>query len=187
MKKKGFSIGEVILASFVLTVGLVSISALAASSYRQSLENRDMIIATGLAQEGVELVRNMRDNNLAAGGTGFVGFSNANKHCRVDYNDAFAYPNATTVNPVLDCQAPSGGLMRYTLSYDGNYYAHRSSDSERFSRHIYLDYDTVNNTVLVRSFAYLTAAYTPPANGAPSGCTALGKCAYTEVVLTNWK
>jgi hypothetical protein len=185
-KKKGFSIGEVILASFVLTVGLISIAALAASGYRQSLASRDTIIATGLAQEGVELVRNVRDNNLAAGGTGFVGFSNPNKHCRVDYNDAFAYPNATTVNPALNCTAASGGQMRYTLRYDGRYYVHADTDRERFSRHIYVDYNGTD-TALVRSFAYLTTSYTPPANGNASGCTAANKCAYTEVTLTNWK
>jgi Tfp pilus assembly protein PilV len=186
-KKKGFSMGEVILSSFVLTIGLVSIAMLTATSYRQSLESRDMIIATGLAQEGVELVRNVRDNNLAAGGTGFVGFSNSNKHCRVDYNDAFAYPNATTVNPLLNCTAASGAVSRYTLQYDGRYYIHADTGAERFSRHIYVNYNTADNTVLVRSFAYVTAAYTPPANGLADGCTAASKCAYTEVVLTDWK
>lgn len=186
MKQKGFSIGEVLLASFVLTVGLVSIAALAASSYRQSLESRNMIIAAGLAQEGVELARNVRDNNLAAGGTGFVGFSNSNKHCRIDYNDAFAYPNATTVNPLLNCTAAAGGQLRYTLQYNGSYYAHADTDQERFSRHIYIDYNGTD-TALIRSFAYLTSAYTPPANGDASGCTASSKCAYTEVTLTNWK
>lgn len=187
MKQKGFSIGEVLLSSFVLTVGLVSIAALAASSYRQSLESRNMVIAAGLAQEGVELARNVRDNNLAAGGTGFVGFSNLNKHCRIDYNDAFSYPNATTVNPMIDCTAAAGGQLRYTLQYNGSYYAHANTDQERFSRHIYIDYKTVDNTILIRSFAYLTGAYVPPANGDASGCTALSKCAYTEVTLTDWK
>lgn len=186
IKKKGFSIGEVILSSFVLTVGLVSVATLTATSYRQSLESRDMIIATGLAQEGVELVRNVRDNNLAAGGTGFVGFSNPNKHCRVDYNDAFSYPNATTVNPSLNCSAASGAVSRYTLRYDGRYYIHADTGAERFSRHIYVDYNGTD-TAVVRSFAYVTAAYTPPANGNASGCTAASKCAYTEVTLTNWK
>src|SRR3990172_3491439 len=103
---KAFSLGEVILAGFVLTVGLLSISALITKSLQNSFENRDAIVAILLAQEGVELVRNVRDNNLAAGGTGFVAFdSSGNKHCRIGYNDIFSYPDANTVNPKLDCAA----------------------------------------------------------------------------------
>ena len=82
----GFSLGEVLLAGFVLTVGLLSISALMAKSLKNSFENRDSIIAVELAQEGVELVRNVRDNSFIADADGFAKFS-GNKHCRIDYND----------------------------------------------------------------------------------------------------
>jgi Tfp pilus assembly protein PilV len=178
-KTKGFSIGEVILASFILTTGLIAVSALVASSYRQALVSRDAIIATGLAQEGVELVRNVRDNDLAAGGTGFAEFSNSHKHCRIDYNDAL----------VLDCTAASGALSRYTLQYGSNgYYAHANTASERFSRHIYIDYNTTAENALIRSFVYMNPSlYTPPSDGNANGCTAASKCAYTEVTLTAWK
>jgi prepilin-type N-terminal cleavage/methylation domain-containing protein len=62
--KKGFSLMEVMLAVFVLSVGLVAIIGLISSSIRNSIDSRDTIIASELAQEGVELVRNIRDNNF---------------------------------------------------------------------------------------------------------------------------
>jgi len=62
--KKGFSIAEVMISSFVLVVGLTAIISLLIENIKQSVDIRSSIISSQLAQEGVELVRNIRDNNL---------------------------------------------------------------------------------------------------------------------------
>jgi len=61
--KKGFSIGEVLIAAFILTVGVVSAVTLLTRSIVDTIDSRNLVIASQLAQEGTELVRNQRDNN----------------------------------------------------------------------------------------------------------------------------
>lgn len=172
---KGFSIGETVLSAFVLTAGLLAVSALVSSSMRESLEGRDTIIATGLSQEGVELVRNVRDNGFASG-TGFSSFSNSDRHCRIDYNDPVTS---------LDCQASQGGGSRYTLQYSGGFYSHNNTGTEKFSRYIYVNYNG-STEAMVRSFVYW-GTYTPPSTGVTTGCTVANKCVFTQVGLMNWK
>lgn len=173
---KGFSIGETVLSAFVLTTGLLAVSGLVTTSMDSSFTSRDAIIATALAQEGVELVRNVRDNDFAIGGTGFASFSNANKHCRIDYNDPITS---------LNCQASQGAASRYTLQYSGGFYQYNNTADEKFSRYIFVDYNG-STTALVRSFVYW-GTYTPPATGNSSDCNSANDCVFTEVNLMNWK
>ncbi len=178
----GFSIGEVLLASFVLTTGLLSVAALISSSYQQSLLGRNAIIATELAQEGVELVRNVRDNNIASDPSNpFDGFPIGGlRHCRMSYDDL-----------VLDCSnaAHSAALdpSRYVLEYTvAGVYKHTGALGA-FYRYIFIDYNGTDSA-MIRSFAFQDPAlYSPPVTGDASGCNTANKCAYTEVVLTDWK
>lgn len=174
---RGFSLGEVLLAAFVLTSGLLSVIALMASSLRHSMESRDTIIAVELAQEGIESVRNVRDNDLTAGNDGFTAFNPGRKHCRADYNDPI---NA------LDCNPAQGGVARYNLQ-SNTFYQHNDTGAERFSRYIFVDYNPGQDQALVRSFVFWGGATLPPASGNPSSCTVSNRCVFTEVTLTSWK
>ena len=57
---KGFSLLGVIAAFFIITVGMVGILGLANTTIKGSSLSKMRLIASGLAQEGVEVVRNMR-------------------------------------------------------------------------------------------------------------------------------
>lgn len=74
--QKGFSFAETLLSAFVLSVGLITIVLLITRSTAHSIELRDATIASQLSQEGLELARNVRDTNLAAGGcvVGYLGW-----------------------------------------------------------------------------------------------------------------
>lgn len=179
---RGFSFGETLLSAFILATGMTVIVATISKSLGDSLESRDAVIASELAQEGVELVINVRDNDFAAGGNGFTGFDNGRKHCRRSYDD--------TGNSV-DCDSNQGSASRYTLSYVGDAYKHSDSAESRFSRYIYIDYDVPGpgqENAMVRSFVYWDGLFTPPNSGGSSAnCTLENKCVFTEVFLTNWK
>ncbi|MDP3957109.1 MAG: hypothetical protein Q8Q10_01220 [bacterium] len=178
---RGFSLGEVLLAAFVLTVGVLALIALMTSSLKQTLESQNAIIATELAQEGIELVRNVRDNDFAAGNDGFTEFSNADKHCHFDYDD-------TAVSLSDNCDPNQGAASAYYLQYSGGLYEHSNINKERFSREIYIGYSLTggSKSALVRSFVYW-GSFRPLNNGNSTGCTVLNKCVFTEVTLTNWK
>lgn len=61
--KKGFSLIEVLLALFILSVGSAAVALLMTSSIKNSILSKNQIIASALCQEGLELVSNMRFNN----------------------------------------------------------------------------------------------------------------------------
>jgi hypothetical protein len=61
--KKGFSLAEVIIALGILTFGLVGIASLLLQNMQVENLTKNYVIGSMLAQEGVELVRNIRDEN----------------------------------------------------------------------------------------------------------------------------
>ena len=62
--KKGFSIVEVLVAVSILGVGLALPMTIAFQAIQTSNIARDQVIAFYLAQEGIELVRYVRDTNI---------------------------------------------------------------------------------------------------------------------------
>jgi len=60
--KKGFSLLGVIIATLITSIGLVSILSLAALSLRGASLSKTRLIASGLAQEGIEVVRGIRQS-----------------------------------------------------------------------------------------------------------------------------
>ena len=179
---KGFLITEVILSLFVLTIGLTTTIALISSSLRQSFDNRDTIIAVELAQEGVELVRNVRDNGFINGpGTPpgpFYKFRDQ-KHCRIDYTVDYTAD--------LDCTGSLRGAAYYALAYTGGFYKHIGAVG-KFFRYVYIDYNNASETATVKSFVYWGGLFTPPnSGGSTADCIIANKCVFTEIFLTNWR
>lgn len=172
---RGFSFAETLLATFILSVGLIIVVKLFQVSIQNSLFLRDATVASELAQEGVELVRNVRDNDFVSGGTGFGSFS-SNKHCYIAINSTN-----------LNCYSSQGGTSQYYLAYNGSQYVATSSPS-RFRRYLYIDYSSSGSPqAVVKSFVVWGGASLPPSDGSTTGCTIQNRCVYTEVLLTNWK
>lgn len=62
-KGKGFTIMEVLIVVFIVEMGLIGVLSLIIQNIQAQYVNRNTLIASQLAQEGIELVRNIRDNN----------------------------------------------------------------------------------------------------------------------------
>ncbi len=75
--KQAFTLVEVIVAFSVLVLVIVASTNLLVSVIRSNTENENTLVAYGLAQEGLEAVRNMRDSDwlLGADFEGYVGTS----------------------------------------------------------------------------------------------------------------
>ncbi len=63
LKQTAFSLIEVITVLFVVSLGMVGVLTLIVQNIQSQQFNRQNIIAYQLAQEGIELIRNVRDSN----------------------------------------------------------------------------------------------------------------------------
>jgi Tfp pilus assembly protein PilV len=184
-KQKGFSLGEVLLSAFVLSVGVMSSVLLIGKSITYSVDAREATTAAGLAEEGIELVRYVRNRDfLIAGHDGFNDFASGNRFCRIDYTDPSTFV----------CTSSRSAPSTYYLQYDDarNLYRHVSSSREKYSRALFVSYNPGQQQATVRSFVYWdwTSGSMPsfvPTNGDPSDCTLVNKCVYTEGILTKWQ
>lgn len=170
----GFSIIEVLMAVFVLAIGLVATSNLMANSIYHSADSRNQIIAAQLAQEGVELMNNIRDNNWASGKEDDQTFSSpfptAPAVCTVDYK--YVYSTGSGIN------CSSTDLKLY---YKNGYYIHdNSGTATRFQRKIIVADDTDPTDKRITSI--VTWGGNEPNI---AGCNTGAKCTYSEVVLSS--
>jgi type II secretory pathway pseudopilin PulG len=65
-RQDGFTLVEIIVMIAVLTIGILGTLAVANVALRSSENNKQQVVATNLAREGVELVRAIRDSDWAA-------------------------------------------------------------------------------------------------------------------------
>ena len=79
MKQKnyqsGFSLMEIIVVIFIIVLGLIGVLSLVVQNIQVKDFNQNTLVASQLAQEGLELTRNIRDGNWLASnwfGTGLV-------------------------------------------------------------------------------------------------------------------
>lgn len=84
--KKGFSLLEVIIAIFVIIIGIVGAMNLLNYSISSAVIGKSQIIASNLAQEGIEIVRNIRDSNWLKGAVWTTGLDGCSSGCRAQYN-----------------------------------------------------------------------------------------------------
>jgi type II secretory pathway pseudopilin PulG len=85
----GFSLLETIVVLFIVSVGLLGIVNLTISSLKAQTLNRNTLIAYQLSQEGLELIRNVRDNNWLADRAwdyGITGTATGTKY-KVDFSN----------------------------------------------------------------------------------------------------
>lgn len=194
--QKGFSIAEVLLAAFVLSIGLVAVLALVNVGLKETAASRDVIIASGLAQEGVELVRNVRDNNFATGLSDasftanvrypfqYFPSGSGNSNCRIDKQYNYHAPSNN-----ISCIGASSSPL-FNLNFSNGYYVHSSGTATKFSRKIVINVSGVggssgNPNARATVTSYVWWGSTVPTSTA--SCTIANECAFSESTLTNWK
>lgn len=124
-KQRGFTLLESMVAIAVFTVGVSTAVFVITQAIGVGSRTRDRIIATHLAAEGIEVVRNIRDRNWLAGrpwADGITDLANACVSWDSDYNTSSGTYTIDT--------ACAGGA---NIAYDGMYYEHTTAQSQ-FSR-----------------------------------------------------
>jgi len=174
----GYSFIEGVVATFIVTAGMLAVIQLMSASLTVLFNSRNQTMAAFLAQEGAELVRNIRDNNWAAGVDTFDNLpSTSKKNCRIDI-DAYN---------ILDTVCNSAITKTLQKSTNSGVHHHGSGTDTGFKRVIWIVYDTGQNnnasTATVTSMVAWGGANLP---NTLAGCTSLNKCVFVTVTLNKW-
>ncbi|MDD4409056.1 MAG: prepilin-type N-terminal cleavage/methylation domain-containing protein [Candidatus Pacebacteria bacterium] len=61
--QKGFTLVEMLVSVFIISFSLISIFNINSKYNQQTLQEKESFVATLIAQEGIEIVKNLRDTN----------------------------------------------------------------------------------------------------------------------------
>jgi prepilin-type N-terminal cleavage/methylation domain-containing protein len=186
--KKGFSFMEVMVTIAVLSAGILGTLALVVNSIGSAKNSRDSIISSELAQEGIELARNIRDNNLVNNEDVFLG------------NSFPANSGGASIIDKLSGVIVADGDEKLYL--DGGFYVHDDGGTRtKFQRKLIIDYfDNAGNSMVSAASAVRADVYSIViwGNGWPStdysaagstrcdSCYAAVKCVCVRDALTGW-
>ena len=177
-KHSGETLIEIIIAVGVIITILAPAAGLQVQSIRDLAFNRDYLIAETLADEGIEIIRNMRDTN-------FLKFPGKEKDCWNTKPDDSNNPSQITLDTCDKNKIEAGSYIlkrdidtlkwsiknigansipddfnfeedseyRLKLDNDTQLYNHDSGELTNFFREIYVEYDGENKmNVLSRVF-----------------------------------
>jgi len=128
-KQRGFTLIEILIAISVMTIGIVGIYTIVPNIIAVTGANTDKFIASQLAREGIELVRNIRDTNWLKGLSWDNGLTGCVEGCEIDYNDS-------SLSPFMD--------RNLKVDTDG-FYNYQNGTDTKFKRKIII---TPNGDVL---------------------------------------
>lgn len=116
--KNAFTLLEMMMAIFVLMVGFLGVMSLVQRAMFSTSISSDRLIAAYLAQEGLEIVRNIRDSNWLSRIAWDQGLGTGN--WEADYNDF----------------SLSSWVGRYLKINAGGFYSYDSGSDTKFKRKI---------------------------------------------------
>ncbi len=150
MQEKGFTLVELMISIFILSVCVIAIYSAFSVIFILTSDSADQLTAAYLAQEGVEIIRNLRDTNWLemdycdansctapnpSWDDGFSSCINPN-WCRVDYSTKLYTAMGSTLSPVPAFNA-GDYLHRDTSSNPHpNFYDYNSGPTTKFQRKI---------------------------------------------------
>lgn len=119
-RRSGFTLVEIVVVLFIISLGLIGVLTLIIQNIQSQSYNKNNLIAYQLAQEGIELVRKVRDSNWKAALPYNTNLADGEYY--MDYQDAtpqngsgptsFILKNDTTGFYIHDTAGVSSGFSR---------------------------------------------------------------------------
>ena len=189
-----FTLPETLLSIILLTVGLLVVLTYFATAHRHAVETRSAIIAANLAQEGVEVVRNIRDTNEMHRFRDWTTGDNCSTSTNGDCDPFRGFPNNVNQRKTVNYNSTvftNPGQTWLTLNAS-NFYTHGAGATTLFYRVIRVDVAGagVDQTARVYSFATWQDPFSNlngPIGDAVDWCTLDNKCIYTQLLLTVYR
>lgn len=126
----GFTIIELIIAIFILSFSIFGVYNAFSTIIVLTHGVSDRFMAAYLAQEGLEIIRNIRDNNWISGhGNWRRGLDVCEDGCEADYTTETTLPGATPLAP----WAVNGTFLKINES---GFYNYSDGPNTRFKRKI---------------------------------------------------
>jgi len=116
----GISILEVVIAMMIITMGMVGVLSLVIKNVEAQYINKNVLMASGLAQEGLELVRNARDLNWLTLGNAW------NQDIVGDGTYVMDYEGLTSINTAINSIDEAGARLYID---DNGFYTHAETAS----------------------------------------------------------
>ena len=144
--EQGFMMIEAVFSVFIIGTILIVFMNVMSSIFHVEFAKRDLIIATNLAQEGIEIVRNARDNNWKDGKNAFCKYdATTDPTCHFTGNGSHCvgYGNSSINGfpcPAVELKKDANGL-----------YGYGSGTATKFKRNVVIggNLDLKNVTVTV--------------------------------------
>ena len=158
----GFTLVETLVAIFVIVTALTAAYSAAQASLKSSTRARDQVVAFYLAQEGFELVKNVRDSNVQARLDWLDGLDSTcvGDTCRIS---AFGSNNP---KDTIDFCEPTGTSCVLQQDSDGRFLHTVGEDDSRFER-----YFTIRNSAVDEIEVEMTIEWVQGANEYSFGTT----------------
>lgn len=116
--KKGFTLIEAIVAIGVISIGFVGSLVLLSRASSQAIALKDRVVAAHIAEEGIEVARNIRDTNWLKGRDWLFGLI-----------EPIEAPSGTEISGVLNYDSSAiddsdQSESRKCLNWNGSFYKH---------------------------------------------------------------
>ena len=143
---EGFTIIELVIAIFILSVAIFGVYNAFSTIVVLTSGISDRLTAAYLAQEGIEIIRNIRDTNWIEMGTDpnitwYDGLSGWEDGCEADYTTGTAITNPTALAPWAGSE-PSGsneGGGNYLKLNTNGFYVYGTGSDTKFKRKIIIE------------------------------------------------
>ena len=138
--QKGFTVVELIITIAILSFGIIGIYNFLEPAIILNTNSSNQFIAVYLAQEVLEVVKNIRDNNIILGNQWSEGFSICVAGCQLDYKTGTA-----TEMPPNQIQSYQNTFLN--INSDG-FYSYDSGDNTIFKRKVVITEPTASSDIL---------------------------------------
>ena len=172
---------EVVISIFVILIGLLGVLSLMSNNLKTTMLSRDQIVASQLAQEGTELVRFIRDNNIASSASDqFLHLEevSGSDQC-VIFADSDLDSWSTSSASFCNKGTSSGGPYALYLNQATGFYGSSSTGiATKFSRRISIIDEGSSDKKVVISVVSWNGSYPPE-----SDCSLAKKCVAYKTII----
>lgn len=132
LSKKGFTMVETLVAIAILMIAIAGPLTIAQKGLTAAVYARDQVIASFLAQDAMEYIKNVRDYNISTGSSNWLTY--------IDSCTSGSHCNVNTISNNISTSISQCGLnCPLYLSDDGGYTTSVTIKKSQFSRSFYIE------------------------------------------------